>query len=56
VAEQYPEDWDSWPAHNLATGSLHPQEKQGKDIIAASDLTWNVLVVWRSNKIYCSSL
>ncbi|XP_023702179.1 zinc phosphodiesterase ELAC protein 1 isoform X2 [Cryptotermes secundus] len=42
VAEQYPEDWNTWPADNLATGSLHPQEKQGKDINATCDLTWNV--------------
>ncbi|XP_021918974.1 zinc phosphodiesterase ELAC protein 1-like isoform X4 [Zootermopsis nevadensis] len=42
IAEQYPEDWNTWPADNLATGSLHPQEKQGKDITATNDLTWNV--------------
>jgi ribonuclease Z len=42
VAEQYPEDWNTWSADNLITGSLHPQEKQGKDISASFGLTWNV--------------
>jgi ribonuclease Z len=42
VAEQYPEDWNTWPVDNLTTGSLHPQEKQGKDITVTGDLTWNV--------------
>jgi hypothetical protein len=51
VAEQYPEDWNTWPADNLATGSLHPQEKQGKDISASCGLTWNVLVVWESETL-----
>jgi hypothetical protein len=45
AAEQYPEDWNTWPVDNLATGSLHPQEKQGKDITATCELTWNMLVV-----------
>ena len=48
MAEQYPEDWNTWPADNQVSGSLHPQEEEGKNISASFGLTWNVLVVWEN--------
>lgn len=42
VEEQFPEDWNTWPSDDEATGRLHPQEIPGKDINADEKFVWNL--------------
>ncbi|KAJ9590794.1 hypothetical protein L9F63_016180 [Diploptera punctata] len=42
MEEQFPDDWNTWPSDDEATGTLHPQEILGKDICADQKYIWDL--------------
>nr|CAD7416365.1 unnamed protein product [Timema poppensis] len=43
LSEQYPANWGEWNVDHDSKGPLHPQEKQGRDIVAGDDSSWDLL-------------
>nr|CAD7458059.1 unnamed protein product [Timema tahoe] len=43
LSEQYPTNWGEWNVNHDSTGPLHPQEKQGRDIVAGDGPSWDLL-------------
>nr|CAD7589769.1 unnamed protein product [Timema genevievae] len=43
LSEQYPANWGEWNVDHDSKGPLHPQEKQGRDIVAGDGPSWDLL-------------
>nr|CAD7426641.1 unnamed protein product [Timema monikensis] len=43
LSEQYPANWGEWNVDHDSKGPLHPQEKQGRDIVAGDGSSWDLL-------------
>nr|CAD7578899.1 unnamed protein product [Timema californicum] len=43
LSEQYLANWAEWNVDHDSKGPLHPQEKQGRDIVAGDDSSWDLL-------------